>query len=134
VIPWTLTQIEAALRDSWASDTCSPDDVARGGWTSANPAWGHCDVTALILNDIFGGDLVLADVYLHGERYGSHWWNRLAGGVEIDLTREQFRHGQDVGTGRIVRRPAGPTPRRWSEYQLLRRRVEEKLGPVPASR
>ena len=42
------------MRASWAADTCSPDDLARAGWHPDNPAWGHCDITALLVNDLFG--------------------------------------------------------------------------------
>lgn len=65
---WFLTDIEKAVRASWAADTCSPDDVARAPWTSDNPAWGHCDVTALAVQDLLGGDLVVGEVHLDGER------------------------------------------------------------------
>lgn len=129
--PWTLAAIENALRTSWAAATCSPDDLARADWTSANPAWGHCDITALVVNDILGGDLVVGEVRLGGEQHGYHWWNRLPSGMEIDLTRDQFRQGQTITAGRIVPRPAGRLPRRWEEYQLLRDRVMDKLGTLP---
>ncbi len=132
VIPWTLADIERALRASWAADTCSPDDLVRMDWTPDNPAWGHCDITALVVNDIFGGDLMLGEVHLDGEQHGYHWWNRLPSGIEIDLTRDQFRRGQTVTAGRVIKRPAGRPPRRWKEYQLLRQRVTEKLGTLPA--
>jgi hypothetical protein len=131
--PWTLTDIERALRASWAADTCSPDDLERAGWRPGNPAWGHCDITALVINDIFGGDLVVGDVQgPDSEQHGFHWWNRLPGGAELDLTREQFHDGQVIGVGRIIERPPGRLPRRWEEYQLLRERVETWLGPLPA--
>ncbi|GAA1893728.1 alpha/beta fold hydrolase [Streptantibioticus ferralitis] len=126
--PWTLTHIQRALQASWAADTCSADDVARAPWRPANPAWGHCDITALVVNDLFGGDLVLGQVRLGDEGRGHHWWNRLPGGVEVDLTREQFRLGETVVGGRIVTRPPGPLARRRQEYLLLRRRLAQQLG------
>lgn len=128
---WTLTAVDRALRAGWAADTCSPDDVARAPWHPDNPAWGHCDITALVVHDIFGGDLVVGEVHHAGAPVGFHWWNRLASGVELDLTREQFRLGQSVGAARVVRRPPGPLPRRWAEYELLRARVAARLGPLP---
>ena len=131
MLPWTLAGIENALRTSWAADTCSPDDMTRAAWTSSNPAWGHCDITALIVNDIFGGDLMLGEAHLNGEQQGYHWWNRLPNTIEVDLTREQFRCGQTVTAGRVVQRPAGQLPRQWDEYQVLRHRVTTKLGPIP---
>ncbi|HTF10448.1 MAG TPA: hypothetical protein VK659_19975 [Asanoa sp.] len=124
----TLSDIERGVRASWAADTCSPDDVARAAWTADNPAWGHCDITALLVNDLFGGELVLGDVHLAGVQHGYHYWNRLAGGIEIDLTREQFRLGQVVGGARVVARPAGRPKRRYAEYELLRQRVNARLG------
>lgn len=129
--PWTLGDIEKALCESWAADTCSPDDLARAGWQADNPAWGHCDITALLVNDLFGGDLVVGEVHLHGVQHGFHWWNRLASGTDIDLTRSQFRLGQIITTTRVVARPPGMPPRRFDEYRLLRERVSVRLGELP---
>ncbi|ONK12305.1 hypothetical protein [Streptomyces sp. MP131-18] len=131
--PWTLTDIAAALRTGWAADTCSPDDMLRSPWSPDNPAWGHCDITALVIHDIFGGDLVLGDVHLVGRPVGHHWWNRLPNGVEIDLTREQFRHGQTISRPRAVPRPPGPPRRRREAYRLLRARVADCIGPLPVA-
>jgi len=133
MIPWNLLTLDDALRASWAADTCSPDDLARAGWQPNNPAWGHCDVTALVVNDIFGGDLMVGEVHCGGEQHGFHWWNRLPSGVELDLTREQFRDGQTVTAARVVERPPGPL-RRWEEYLLLRERVIKHLGRRPDRR
>ncbi|MFD8035558.1 YunG family protein [Streptomyces sp. NPDC059717] len=131
MIPWTLADIDKAMRASWAADTCSPDDLSRAGWHSANPSWGHCDITALVVNDIFGGDLIVGEVHLNGEQVGYHWWNRLASGAEVDLTLEQFQLGQVVSAARVVQRPPGPLLRRWEEYELLRARLADRLGPLP---
>jgi len=127
----TLGEIEAALRASWAADTCSPDDYERAGWGPENPAWGHCDVTALLLNDIFGGDLVVGEVYAGAEQQGYHWWNRLSSGLDIDLTRSQFQAGQRIVGAEVVQRPVQPPRRRYEEYLLLRKRVEAYLGRLP---
>lgn len=131
MVPWSLETLDQAFRAGWAADTCSPDDLARAGWGSDNPAWGQCDITSLIVNDIFGGELVVGEVHFNGNRHGFHWWNRLSSGVELDLTREQFRRGQAVIAARVVRRPPGPLPRRWDEYLLLRERVARHLGHLP---
>jgi hypothetical protein len=131
VTMWTLSQLESALRAGWAADTCSPDDIERAAWVPDNPAWGHCDITALLLNDVLGGDLVRGEVHRDGRRAGYHWWNRLVSGVEVDLTREQFRDGQVIDNAVVVPRPPGRTKRRYDEYLLLRSRVERRLGPLP---
>ncbi|WP_436801457.1 YunG family protein [Streptomyces decoyicus] len=126
--PWNLLDLDKALRASWAADTCSPDNQA--DWQPRNPAWGHCDITALLVNDIFGGDLLVGEVHLAGDQHGFHWWNRLPSGVELDLTHEQFQRGQTITAMRVVERPPGPL-RRWDEHLLLRKRVIEHLGPLP---
>jgi len=82
----TLRQIEDAIRASWNLDTADPDD----GWTPDNPSRGQCDVTTLVVHDIFGGDILAAEVFLDGDRVEAHMWNRLPGGLELDLTRDQF--------------------------------------------
>jgi hypothetical protein len=129
---WTLSEITAALRASWAADTCSPDDVERAPWTPENPAWGHCDVTALLVHDLLGGDLVVGEVHLHGRQEGFHCWNRRPEGTELDLTREQFRLGQVISAPRILRRDFVRPRRRAADYELLRERLATRLDPLPA--
>ena len=128
---WNLLGLDQAFRASWAADTCSPDDLARRGWHPGNPVLGHCDITALIVNDIFGGDLMVGEIHSAGERECFHWWNRLPSGVELDLTREQLQDGQTVTAARVVQRPPGPLRRRHEEYLLLRERVAKHLGHLP---
>jgi hypothetical protein len=82
----------------------------RADWQTGNPAWGHCDTTALIVHDIFGGDLMVGGVHVDGEQHGFHWWNRLPSGVELDLTHEYFQRGEAVTAARVVERPPGPLP------------------------
>ncbi|MEU9608544.1 hypothetical protein [Streptomyces sp. NPDC048057] len=125
---WQLSDIARALQASWAADTCSPDDAERSAWTPDNPAWGQCDVTALVVHDLLGGALVVGEVTLDGADHGYHWWNQLPDATEADLTREQFRQGQIVTPGRVVQRPPGRLPRRHEEYELLRARVLAALG------
>ncbi|GLY31582.1 hypothetical protein [Kineosporia sp. NBRC 101731] len=128
---FTLNDVADGLRASWAADTCSPDDVERSPWSPENPAWGHCDITALVVNDLFGGDLVMGEVHLNGEQHGYHWWNRLESGLEIDMTKEQFRLGQTISSVQVRKRPPGPLRRRREEYLLLRERLADRLGALP---
>ena len=121
----TLAGVEAAFRASWGPDTCDPDDLP--DWRPDNPARGQCGPTALVLNDLMGGELVLAEVRAHGCRVKYHWWNRL-GVVEVDLTREQFSISEHVGVGEAVARPPGPPKRCREQYELLRARV---IGALP---
>jgi hypothetical protein len=128
----TLTGIETAVRRSWSVDTCDPVDVAR--WTRENPALGQCGATALVIQDLMGGDLLSAEVrHADGSRQGMHNWNRLPGGLEIDLTREQFRAGEVIMTPKVVAR-RGPLPgRAVEEYLGLRARVFSALRGADGS-
>lgn len=126
---WTLLDLENALRGGWGLDTCDPDDLA--DWRPDNPARGQCGVTALVLQELIGGQLILGDVHIDGVRSGRHWWNLLPGGLEVDLTREQFRTEEIVSGGQAVERPPGPPRRCRQQYDLLRSRVFAKIGIPP---
>lgn len=78
-------------------------------------------MTALVVQDLVGGELLLADVYNHdGSTQGVHYWNRLAGGLEIDLTREQFSASEVVQSPSVVERPADLTGGRlYPQYVAL---------------
>lgn len=122
---WTLADVERAVRLSWDADTCDPAD--RPDWRPENPARGQCGVTALVLHDLFGGDLVLGEVRVAGERTGVHYWNSFNAGLQVDLTRGQFRPDEHVVGAHVVQRPAGPPRRCRVEYELLRDRVMAAL-------
>lgn len=49
------------------------------------PSAGHCAVVAVLVRNIFGGDMVSTKI--DGK---SHWYNRLPDGMYIDLTGDQF--------------------------------------------
>lgn len=120
----TLAELEHAIRRSWGADTCAPED--RPNWTPGNPARGQCGVTALVVNDLLGGDLVRGEVHVDGQRVDFHWWNRFGDGVDVDLTREQFTAGEVVVAGTVIARQ--PRLKRLvAEYELLRDRVHRAL-------
>ena len=123
----TLHALDAAVRASWGPDVCEdPADLPR--WSPANPARGQCGPTALVVNDLLGGELCVAEVRLRdGAQRGFHWWNRLAG-VDIDLTLEQFEADELVQEPRVLSRPAGPLRRGETQYLLLRSRVLARLA------
>ncbi|MGO8905188.1 MAG: hypothetical protein ACLQMH_06125 [Solirubrobacteraceae bacterium] len=107
--------LSQALRAAWESDTTA--DPER--WSCGNPAWGQCAVTALIVQDLLGGQLLRCD-----GPSGSHYWNRLPDGTELDLTRDQFHSG--LRPRNIEERDRGyvlsyPETRR--RYEALRTRV-----------
>lgn len=70
-----------------------PDD-----WNDSNPSSGQCAVSALIINDYFGGDIVWADALLPSGQKISHYFN-IIDGKTIDLTRSQFPNGTMIPKG-----------------------------------
>lgn len=75
--------IYEALKKSWSKETSYPS--TQKDWSNKNPAFGQCAVTALVVQDYFGGELLYCSHY-------NHYWNRLLNMREIDLTRSQFEN------------------------------------------
>jgi hypothetical protein len=120
-------QLAAAIRAAWALDTCDPVDA--DDWSAGNPSRGQCGATALTINDLLGGDLLIAEVTRgDGSRQGVHYWNRLPDGTDVDLTREQFADDEVVGEPRVLTRPAGLPKRCAEQYLRLRQRVLDALA------
>lgn len=65
------------LRRCWSKQTSSK-------WTLSNPALGQCSVTALVLQDYFGGRLLKTKV---GDAW--HFYNEIQH-IAYDFTAEQF--------------------------------------------
>jgi hypothetical protein len=85
-----------------------------------------------MLQDLLGGELLLARATVSGQPVGWHHWCRLAGGVEVDLTGDQFGPHEQLGQPRIVTRPDGPPRRGADQYALLRDHVLTTLTSQPA--
>jgi hypothetical protein len=129
--PLTLTDLESAISASWSLDTCDPTDIPT--WTPAEASQGQCAVTALVVHDLLGGLLLEAEVHhADGSHQGFHYWNRFAG-VDVDLTRRQFREGEVVQTPHLIERlPAFPWKAQ-EQYVIFRDRVHAALRLRAAS-
>jgi hypothetical protein len=121
-------EVERAVRANWTAASCDPVDLP--DWSEANAARGQCGATALVLQDLLGGELLLAEVRrADGSRQGVHYWNRLEDGDELDLTREQFADGEVVQPPRPVARPADLSgARTFAQYRALADRVDAALS------
>jgi len=81
----TMKLLRKLLEKSWSKQTI---------WHKAEfkpelPSAGQCYVTSILLYDIFGGELISADILFEG-KYESHYWIKLPNGREFDLTSDQF--------------------------------------------
>jgi hypothetical protein len=124
---WTLGEIEAAVRSSWGPDTsfATADYLARG---SGQPSRGQCGTTALVVQTLLGGDLMVADVEYDGTVEGVHYWNVTTGGVELDLTRDQFTPGESLVNQRRVTSGRNASSEGEQPFRLLQQRVTAALG------
>jgi hypothetical protein len=117
----TLHETEAAIRSAWGRETS--DDPEE--WSEENPARGQCAVTALLVRELLGGEILIANVVRDGRRVDRHAWNRLPSGLTLDLTREQFTNGERLGEP-VVEEPV-LTHRNPKRYETLRARVRTRL-------
>lgn len=124
---YTLSQIEQALRGSWGADTTCLDTKSLMRWHQGNPAHGQCGPTALVVQDFLGGELLIAEVTGGDKEDEVHYWNRFVGGIDIDLTREQFGPHRILGDPRVVVRPPEGPRAYATEYARLKARVLSAL-------
>lgn len=124
-----LEVLRPILEANWGADTCDPHDVQ--DWRPDNPARGQCGTTALVIQDLLGGELILGEVFAQDTKIGHHYWNRLPDGRHVDLTADQFRPEEVVGGGQVQQRPPGAPRRCREQYEILRQRVLADLRRVP---
>ncbi len=118
----TLHDIEQAIRAAWSRETSDDPDE----WSESNPARGQCAVTALLVRELLGGEILVANVLRNGVRVERHAWNRLPSGLTLDLTREQFTRDERFGEP-AVEEPM-LTHRHPERFATLRECVRSQLG------
>lgn len=69
--------VQRVLRKAWSLSTASQ-------WTVDNPAAGQCNVTSLLIHELFGGELLKTPLPA-----GDHFYNRIEG-RRYDFTASQF--------------------------------------------
>ena len=75
-------ELKQLLTSSWSSETSSPGLSSE--WNEENASLGQCAITALIVNDIFGGKIMRCMA-----PSGSHYYNVIENQI-VDMTVEQF--------------------------------------------
>jgi hypothetical protein len=126
-MPFTLVEIERAVRSAWSVETtfATEEYLARA---PERPSRGQCGATALLVFDLLGGEMLVADLATNGVVNGVHYWNRLDGEY-VDLTCDQFLDDESLFPPQIIERPMLPYPKPAREaYLLLRQRALTALG------
>ncbi|MBI1363082.1 MAG: hypothetical protein GC134_03780 [Proteobacteria bacterium] len=104
-----VTHLRKILPEVMANNIwCAETSADPANWTPENPAYGQCAVTALLVQDLCGGEIVWAEAVLPDGSKVSHYFNRLDGGEELDVTRGQFPEGTIVPEGK-PRKPGQDT-------------------------
>lgn len=82
-----LEALRQALQSAWSADTS-----AAHGWSEDNCAKGQCAVTACVVQDYLGGDILNTVAALPNGETISHYFN-VIDGETVDLTKIQFPAG-----------------------------------------
>lgn len=72
-------KVRSALVHAWSLKTAKQ-------WTPDTPAAGQCNVTTVVVHDLFGGDILKTSLPDYDV---DHFYNRVDG-VVVDLTDSQF--------------------------------------------
>jgi len=110
-------ELYARLRRAWSTETGRH-------WRADNPACGQCNVTALVVQDALGGEILKTAI-----DGAWHFYNRIDG-RRWDFTMSQFETpiGYDDAASDRAEALAGTTP---AQYALLRARVLGDGGGRP---
>jgi hypothetical protein len=132
----TLEELQAALKQSWTDDTAVLMSDGHDLFAPNQPAMGQCAVTALIVQDYFGGKILNTTASVPGssEIFSSHYFN-VIDGKTIDLTRVQFKKGTLFSEAKPKRKSYESTREYLlsndstkERYDLLKSRVEALLA------
>jgi len=114
--------LEKALRKSWSAETSFLQDQ----WNESNPSRGQCAVTALVIQDYLGGEILKCTVVTDNDK---HFFNVLDNGDEIDFTREQYESNEKFGDKEIAdRKKILSHPGTQQRYVALKNNVAQHLA------
>lgn len=111
------------IRKAWCRETAHPSYQDK--WSEDNPSCGQCCVTALVVQDLYGGDIYSCKV---GQN--SHFINIINDRI-IDLTSEQFGGADKIKyvSESFIKKSRMlllKNPDIKERYELLKQRIKEK--------
>lgn len=123
-----LNKVSDAVQQAWSLKTSNDPE-----WSADNPALGQCAVTACVVQDYLGGDILSSVVTFPDGRTGSHYFNVIDGKI-VDLTRQQFPADAVVSDGQPKTKGFASTREyclsfdaTQQRYRLLKESTEEQL-------
>lgn len=114
-------KVRAALDDAWSLETAPQ-------WSAENPANGQCNVTAAVICDLFGGEVLRTRI---GDLW--HYYNQIDG-RRADLSDSQFTRPNarfdlpDPYEDAVTTRDAAMIGIPQREYDTLRAELLARLG------
>jgi hypothetical protein len=130
-ISFTPDKLRSILEHSWSAETS-----ANPAWTAANKPLGQCAVTACIVEDYFGGEILNTKAELPDGTIDSHYYN-VIDGEEVDLSRDQFPEGTTFPAGQPKHGDYASTreyilsyPVTKHRYDILRERVDDIVSDI----
>ena len=91
-----LENLQKVLFECYSKELCYPK--VQDNWSKDNKYYGMCAITALIINDYFGGRICK----IHVDKI-SHYYNLIEDKI-VDLTKEQFNHDIDYKNYEVIDR------------------------------
>jgi hypothetical protein len=125
-LKFKTSELVKAIESSWCAETSNNPEK----WTKENTSYGQCAVTALVLNDFVGGDIIRCMVKLSDNTKVSHYFNYFQG-FYYDLTRKQFDStvGFDLTNNQTrTKEELLNNESTKQRYELLKQKTLEKLG------
>lgn len=107
-----IEELEKILYDCYSKDLCYYK--VQNEWNESNKYLGMCAITALIVNDYFGG--TIGKIYVNGI---SHYFNIINNKI-IDLTKKQFNFNIDYSKYQLVDRKDLLTEDTKNRYNILK--------------
>lgn len=119
----SVNDVMKALRESWSLESTEEPE----NWEPSNPSRGQCGISSLIINDYFGGKLVLWKVFAGEEQVGFHYSNELPDGAQFDSTGDQFWESEELREPSAFVRPDKLPKNGADRYLKLAGLVSSKL-------
>lgn len=113
----TIEELKDVLSKVYIKQIAYPD--CQEEWSEGNPTYGQCAVTALVVQNYFGGEICKCNNL-------AHYFNKIGGKI-VDLTSEQFNFEVDYSNS-IVKQPDMSKADMQKRYLLLKTRVEEYMS------